>query len=192
MRRRLRPAKHKTFYCLEKFVVERDITPNDSHKRRKEHPTVLMRTDPFRELDRVAQQVFGTNTRPAAMPIDAYRHEEEFVVQFDLPGVEPDAIDLTVERNVLTVHAERRRSVGDDVELLIGERPQGTFSRQLFLGDTLDTEHLAAEYVDGVLTIRLPVKAQAKPRKIDVVAKASNAAINANSSEVEPVGAASA
>ncbi len=153
---------------------------------------MLMRTDPFRELDRVAQQMFGTNARPAAMPIDAFRQEDEFVVQFDLPGVAPDAIDLTVERNVLTVHAQRRRSIGDDVELLIGERPQGTFSRQLFLGDTLDTEHLAAEYVDGVLTIRLPVKAQAKPRKIDVVAKASSAAINANSFEVEPAGAGSA
>ena len=153
---------------------------------------MLMRTDPFREFDRVAQQMFGTNARPAAMPIDAFRQEDEFVVQFDLPGVAPDAIDLTVERNVLTVHAQRRRAVGDDVELLIGERPQGAFSRQLFLGDTLDTEHLAAEYVDGVLTIRLPVKAQAKPRKIDVVAKSSSAAINANSSEVEPVGAGSA
>ena len=153
---------------------------------------MLMRTDPFRELDRVAQQVFGTNARPAAMPIDAFRQEDEFVVQLDLPGVAPDAIDLTVERNVLTVHAQRRRSVGDDVELLIGERPQGAFSRQLFLGDTLDTEHLVAEYVDGVLTIRLPVKAQAKPRKIDVVAKPSNAAITANSSEVEPVAAGSA
>ena len=153
---------------------------------------MLMRTDPFRELDRVTQQMFGTNARPAAMPIDAFRQEDEFVVQLDLPGVAPDAIDLTVERNVLTVHAQRRRSIGEDVELLIGERPQGTFSRQLFLGDTLDTEHLAAEYVDGVLTIKLPVKAQAKPRKIDVVAKASSAAINANSSEVEPVGAGSA
>ena len=153
---------------------------------------MLMRTDPFRELDRVAQQMFGTNARPAAMPIDAFRQEDEFVVQFDLPGVAPDAIDLTVERNVLTVHAQRRRSIGDDVELLIGERPQGAFSRQLFLGDALDSEHLAAEYVDGVLTIRLPVKAQAKPRKIDVVAKASSAAISANSSEVEPVGAGGA
>ena len=153
---------------------------------------MLMRTDPFREFDRVTQQMFGTNARPAAMPIDAFRQEDEFVVQFDLPGVAPDAIDLTVERNVLTVHAERRRAIGEDVELLIGERPQGTFSRQLFLGDTLNTEHLAAEYVDGVLTIRLPVKAQAKPRKIDVVAKTSSAAINANSSEVEPVGVGSA
>ena len=84
---------------------------------------MLMRTDPFREFDRVAQQVFGTHARPAAMPIDAFRQGDEFVVQFDLPGVDPECIDLTVERNVLTVHAERRRSNGDDVELLIGERP---------------------------------------------------------------------
>ena len=107
---------------------------------------MLMRTDPFRELDRVAQQVFGTNARPAAMPIDAFRRGEEFVVQFDLPGVATDSIELTVERNVLTVHADRRRADDDDVELLIGERPQGTFSRQLFLAETFDTERLAAEY----------------------------------------------
>ena len=84
-----------------------------------------MRTDPFRELDRVAQQVFGTAARPAAMPIDAYRKGDEFVVLFDLPGVDPASINLTVERNVLAVHAERSRPNDDDVELLIGERPHG-------------------------------------------------------------------
>src|SRR4051794_34799300 len=133
-------------------------------------PNMLMRTDPFRELDRVAQQVFGTQTRPAAMPIDAYRRGEEFVVQFDMPGVEASSIDLTVERNVLTVHAERSRSAGEDVELLIGERPHGTFSRQLFLAETLDTERLTADYADGVLTLRVPVKEQAKPRRVAVSA----------------------
>ena len=129
---------------------------------------MLMRTDPFRELDRVAQQVFGTAARPAAMPIDAYRKGDEFVVLFDLPGMDASSIDLTVERNVLTVHAERARSTADDVELLIGERPHGTFSRQLFLADTLDTDRLAAEYTDGVLQLRVPVKEQAKPRRVDV------------------------
>jgi HSP20 family protein len=129
---------------------------------------MLMRTDPFREFDRMAQQVFGTNERPAAMPIDAYRQGEDFIVQLDLPGVNPDAIDLTVERNVLTVHAQRQRSDSDDVELLIGERPHGTFSRQLFLGETLDSEQLRADYVDGVLTLRVPVKEQAKPRRVNV------------------------
>jgi HSP20 family protein len=129
---------------------------------------MLMRTDPFRELDRVAQQVFGTNARPAAMPIDAFRRGDEFVVQFDLPGVATDSIELTVERNVLTVHADRRRADDDDVELVIGERPQGTFSRQLFLGETLDTDRLAADYDAGVLSVRIPVKEQAKPRRVDV------------------------
>lgn len=145
---------------------------------------MLMRTDPFRELDRVAQQVFGTNARPAAMPIDAFRRNEEFVVQFDLPGVASDSIELTVERNVLSVHAERSRSAGEDVELLIGERPQGTFSRQLFLADTLDTERLSAEYRDGVLTVRLPVKEQAKPRRVNVTSGASaSTAIEANAAD---------
>src|SRR3954469_3326687 len=98
---------------------------------------MLIRTDPFRDFDRLAQQVLGTPARPAAMPIDAYRDGEEFVVEFDLPGVDTASIELTVEKNVLTVHAERRRSAGDGAEMLVGERPQGTFSRQLFLGETL-------------------------------------------------------
>jgi HSP20 family protein len=129
---------------------------------------MLMRTDPFRELDRVAQQVFGTAARPAAMPIDAYRKGDEFVVLFDLPGIDASSIELTVERNVLSVHAERARATADDVELLIGERPHGTFSRQLFMAETLDTDRLEAEYTDGVLRLRVPVKEQAKPRRVDV------------------------
>ena len=129
---------------------------------------MLMRTDPFRDLDRLTQQVFGTAARPAAMPIDAYRRGEEFIVELDLPGVQADSIDLTVEKNVLTVHAERRRDETDGVELLVGERPQGTFSRQLFLGDTLDTDTIQADYVDGVLTLRLPVAERAKPRRVEI------------------------
>src|SRR5215207_4270692 len=157
---------------------------------------MLMRTDPFRELDRVAQQVFGTNARPASIPIDAYRKGDEFMVMFDLPGVDASSINLTIERNVLTVHAERRRPGEDDVELLIGERPHGTFSRQLFLADTLDADRLAAEYTDGVLRLRVPVREQAKPRKVDVaVGRAEPSSIEANSTsqngEREPVGASS-
>jgi HSP20 family protein len=129
---------------------------------------MLMRTDPFRDLDRLTQQVFGTATRPAAMPIDAYRRGEEFIVELDLPGVQPDSIDLTIEKNVLTVHAERRRDGTEGVELLVGERPHGTFSRQLFLGDTLDTDAIQADYVDGVLTLRLPVAERAKPRRVEI------------------------
>jgi HSP20 family protein len=133
---------------------------------------MLMRTDPFRELDRLAQQVFtapGTWSRPTAMPMDAYRSGEEFVVAFDLPGVTADAIELDVERNVLTVKAERRPTVtGDDVEMQVAERPLGVFSRQLFLGDTLDTERIQAAYDAGVLTLRIPILEKAKPRKIAI------------------------
>jgi HSP20 family protein len=134
---------------------------------------MLMRTDPFRELDRLTQQVFGTApgtwSKPAVMPMDAYRVGDEFVVQFDLPGVSPDAIDLDVERNVLTVKAERRPTTeGEDVETHVAERSLGVFSRQLFLGDALDAEHVAASYEAGVLTLRIPVAPQAKPRKISI------------------------
>jgi HSP20 family protein len=134
---------------------------------------MLMRTDPFRELDRLAQQVLsntpGTWSRPTAMPMDAYRVGDEFVVAFDLPGVAPDAIELDVERTVLTVKAERRPvSTGEQVEMQVAERPLGVFSRQLFLGDTLDTAHIDASYDAGVLTLRIPVAERAKPRKISI------------------------
>lgn len=134
---------------------------------------MLMRTDPFRELERFTQQVFntaaGTWSRPTAMPMDAYRQGDEFVVCFDLPGVAPDAIELDVERNVLTVKAERRpTATGDDVEMQVAERPLGAFSRQLFLGESLDTEHIQAHYDAGVLTLRIPVAEQARPRKIAI------------------------
>ena len=129
---------------------------------------MLMRTDPLREFDRLAEAVLGSQARPAAMPMDAYRQGDEFIVALDLPGVEADSIDLTVEQNVLTVHAERRPRVPDDVERVVGERRYGTFSRQLFLGETLDTDRLQADYDDGVLSIRIPVAEQAKPRKIEI------------------------
>jgi len=143
---------------------------------------VLMRTDPFRELDRLTQQLFGTNgttTRPAVMPMDAYRAGEQFVVHFDLPGVDPSSIDLDVERNVLTVKAERTPTYGDDVELQVAERPRGVFSRQLFLGDTLDADRIEAHYDAGVLTLRLPIAEKAKPRKIHIAGGSGPKVINA-------------
>ncbi len=129
---------------------------------------MLMRTDPFRDLDRLTEAVFGTSGRPAVMPMDAYRDDDMFLVHLDLPGVDADSIDLTVERNVLTVHAERKPSVGDTAERVVAERTYGVFSRQLFLGDTLDVENLTADYDAGVLTIKIPVAEQAKPRKMEV------------------------
>jgi HSP20 family protein len=134
---------------------------------------MLMRTDPFREFDRLTQQLFGsapgTWSRPAAMPMDAYRDGDEFVVCFDLPGVDPAAIELDVERNVLTVKAERRPlPTGDDVRMQVSERPLGVFSRQLFLGDNLDIDNIKADYDTGVLTVRIPVAEKAKPRRIAI------------------------
>ncbi|WP_156755942.1 Hsp20/alpha crystallin family protein [Actinokineospora pegani] len=133
---------------------------------------MLMRTDPFREFDRLTQQLFGggsgTWSKPTAMPMDAYRSGQEFVVSFDLPGVAPEAIEVDVERNVLTVKAERRPIADQDVQVQVSERPLGVFSRQLFLGDTLDTDNIAASYDAGVLTLRIPVAEQAKPRRIAV------------------------
>ena len=130
---------------------------------------MLMRTDPFRDLDRLFQQVSGTPSRPAAMPMDAYRDSDTFLVQFDLPGVASDSIDLTVEKNVLTVHAERSRPAHDgEIEMVAAERPQGTFSRQLFLGDTLDPDRIEADYEAGVLTLRIPIAERAKPRKVQI------------------------
>src|ERR1700712_2797971 len=132
--------------------------------------TMLMRTDPFRELDRLAQQAFGaqgTAARPSVMPMDAWREGESFHVEFDLPGVDPASIDLDVERNVVTVKAERPARASD-AELLAAERPRGVFSRQLILGDNLDTDHIDAGYDAGVLRLRIPVAEQAKPRKISI------------------------
>ncbi|MFI2780506.1 Hsp20/alpha crystallin family protein [Streptomyces sp. ALB3] len=133
---------------------------------------MLMRTDPFRELDRLAQQftgAAGTWSRPSAMPMDAYREGEEYVIALDLPGVARDAIDIDVERNMLTVKAERRPvATGDEVQMELAERPLGAFSRQLVLADTLDSERIRADYDAGVLTLRIPIAERAKPRKIAI------------------------
>ncbi|MEV5999363.1 Hsp20/alpha crystallin family protein [Streptomyces griseomycini] len=129
---------------------------------------MLMRTDPFRELDRLVERVWGTAAHPAGMPLDAWREGETFFVELDLPGVEPESIDLHVERNVLTVKAERKPAHGENTETVVTERPAGTFSRQLFLGETLDTEKIEASHEAGVLKLRIPVAEQAKPRKIAI------------------------
>jgi len=141
---------------------------------------MLMRSEPFTEVNRLAQQLFGapqtgTWSRPTAMPADAYRNGDEFVVAFDLPGVDRDAIDIDIERNVLTVRAERRPvDLGDQAVVQLSERPLGVFSRQLFLGDALDTERIAATYDNGVLVLRIPIAEKAKPRKVSVAGRQAN------------------
>jgi len=140
---------------------------------------MLMRSDPFREMDRLTQQVLGTTARPAVMPMDAWREGEEFVVELDLPGVDRESLDIDVEGNVLTVKAERPSRSGEQ-EMVASERPRGVFSRQLILGDTLDTDNVAASYDAGVLTLRIPVAERAKPRRVTVTSKdGDRQAINA-------------
>jgi HSP20 family protein len=129
---------------------------------------MLMRTDQLRDFDRLAQQLFGTSARPVAMPMDAFRQGDRFIIRFDMPGIDRDSIDLTVEQNVLTVRAERADVPSDGAEIIVAERPSGTFTRQLFLGETLDADDLSADYTAGVLTLSIPVRESAKPRKIEV------------------------
>ena len=128
---------------------------------------MLMRTDPFRDLDRLTQQVFGTAARPAFMPMDAWRDQDTFHIEFDLPGVNTESIDLDVERNVLTVRADRAPREETN-ELIAAERPRGVFSRQVILGDNLDVDRIDARYTDGVLHLTIPVAEKAKPRKISI------------------------
>lgn len=128
---------------------------------------LLRNTDPFRDFDRLTQQLLGTTNRPMVMPMDAWREGDRFVIEFDLPGANPQSIDLDVERNVLTVSAERVPRNGD-WEMLASERPRGRFSRQLVLGDNLDLERIEAGYADGVVRLTVPVAEKAKPRKIEL------------------------
>jgi HSP20 family protein len=139
---------------------------------------VLMRTDPFRELDRLTQQVLGTAARPAVMPMDAWRDGEQFIVEFDLPGVQANSLGLDVERNVLTVRAERP-DIDQSREMVTAERPRGVFTRQMFLGENLDTDRIEADYHDGVLRLTIPVAERAKPRRIEISHDGKHTAINA-------------
>ncbi|HSX67623.1 HSP20 family small heat-shock protein [Nocardioides sp.] len=130
---------------------------------------MLLRTDPFRDFDRLAQQIMGSGTtsRPTIMPMDAWREGDRFVLEFDLPGIAPDTLDIDVERNVLTIRAERPSRSGD-WEPLASERPRGLFSRQLVLGENLDLDRIDASYDAGVLRLAVPVAEKAKPRKVQV------------------------
>jgi HSP20 family protein len=135
---------------------------------------MLMRFDPFRELDRLTQPGW-TGGRAPLMPMDAYRDGDRFFVHLHLPGIDPSSLDITVEKNVLTIAAERRWDHGEGLEVVVAERPQGSFSRQLFLGEGLDPERIDAAYDNGVLTVSVPVAEQAKPRKVEITQGPSTA-----------------
>ena len=131
---------------------------------------MLVRTDPFRELERLMFGTGGSRVRQSAIPMDAFRQDDQFVVRFDLPGVAAESIDVKVERNVLTVRAERPAESGEQVRWQIAERPRGTFTRQVFLGESLDSDGIEASYDNGVLTVRVPVVDKAQARSIAVTA----------------------
>lgn len=143
---------------------------------------MLMRFDPFREFSQLAQELTtaaGNDSR--TFPMDAFRRGDDVVLKFDLPGVDPQSIDLTVDQHVLTIQAERQAEPLEGAEVLASERPHGTFIRRVFLGDTLDTDRIGAEYRNGVLELTIPVSERAKPRKIEVAANGHQ--------EAQPVGA---
>ncbi|MDP8969853.1 MAG: Hsp20/alpha crystallin family protein [Actinomycetota bacterium] len=139
---------------------------------------MLMRFDPLREVDQLLRQSWA-GTRPVSMPMDAYRRGDEFIAEFDLPGVDRDSIDVSVERNLLEVTARRAARYADGDEVLAAERPHGSVTRQLFLGEGLDTEHISASYDDGVLTVVLPVAEEAKPHKIEISSGGAKQAVGA-------------
>jgi HSP20 family protein len=135
----------------------------------------VLRFDPFRDFDRLAAEVFGTARTPAMMPMDCLRTGDRFICRFDLPGIDPDSLDVSAENNTLTVRAERSRKDPEDTVYLVSERRSGTYSRQLVLGDGLSVDNIRADYTDGVLTLTIPVAEHAKPRKIEIGRGGNNA-----------------
>jgi HSP20 family protein len=129
---------------------------------------MLLRFDPFRDIDRLANEILGAPRVPQPMPMDCYRHGDTFFLNFDLPGIDTDTLDVTEENNTLTVRAHRRADAPEDAAYLVAERPVGAYARQLVVGEGLDLEGITARYHDGVLTLTIPVAEQAKPRRIDV------------------------
>ena len=182
----LRPASRegvlRTLREIESAALNANSHSGNSRIDRLQPPGFLLGmgdTDPFRELDRLTQQVLGTAARPAAMPMDAWRHGDSFYICLDLPGVDASSIDLTVEQNVLTVRAERTPVKADGAQMIVAERPYGTFTRQVFLGETLDADHITADYAAGVLTLTIPVHEAAKPRSIQVTSSDTKQAVTA-------------
>jgi HSP20 family protein len=134
----------------------------------------IMRFDPFRDLDRISQELFGASRALRAIPMEAYRRGDTFYVHFDLPGVNPSEVEVTAERNVVSVRASRESPRQEGDEVMVDERPHGSFSRQIILGENLDAERMQASYDQGVLTLMIPVAEQAKPRRVEVSGQAGS------------------
>ncbi|OHV33375.1 MULTISPECIES: Hsp20/alpha crystallin family protein [Pseudofrankia] len=129
---------------------------------------MLLRFDPFHDFDRLASEALGAARTPRMMPMDCYRSGDAYFLHFDLPGVDPDSVDVTAENGTLTVRASRSRLAPEDAQYLISERGTGTYNRQIILGDGLSLDNIAAHYRDGVLTVMIPVAEHAKPRRIEI------------------------
>lgn len=145
----------------------------------------MLRFDPFRDLDRMAEQLLGapsgTARTPRFMPMDLYRAGDRYVLHADLPGVDPGSIDVNVENNTLTIRAERSAPPDEGVQWIGSERPTGTFQRQLALGEGISTENISATYENGVLTIAIPVAERAKARKVEITTNDAASSVQANS-----------
>jgi len=144
--------------------------------------TSMLRFDPFRDFDRFASQVLSGQRTAMPMPMDVYRDGDNYLVVLDCPGMDPESLELTAENNTLTVNAARPSSGGDTTNYLIAERPSGTYSRQIILGEGLDLDGIDAVYRDGVLRITIPVAAQAKPRRINIDRTSSDTRVLAGES----------
>lgn len=147
----------------------------------------VIRFDPFRDFDRLTEQVLspaGAARTPRFMPMDVYRDGDTFVLIVDLPGVDPDSIDLNVDNGMLTIRAERTSASGENLDWILSERYAGAYMRQLTLGEGVDTEHITAGYDAGVLTVTIPVAEKAKPRRIQVTGGGASTAIRASAEDV--------
>ena len=147
---------------------------------------MLLRFDPFRDFDRLTEQLLGSGAAARPMPMDVYRSGDHFVLHFDLPGIDPESVDLSVEENVLTVRASRAARSTEGVQFLVAERPTGEFTRQLVLGNGVDLSGIAATYDAGVLTVTIPVAETAKPRKIAITSAGSGRKVIEGQTDKQP------
>jgi len=152
----------------------------------------ILRFDPFRDpiaqVDRLTHELLSGTRTPASLPMDVWRSGDNYLVALDLPGMNESTLDVTVERGTLSIRAERQQAFGEDAAVVVAERPQGSFTRQLMLGDGLDANAIEADYRNGVLLLRIPVAQSAQPRRVQIRREAgtpSAQAVTENSQAAE-------
>jgi HSP20 family protein len=130
--------------------------------------TMSMSFDPFSQLDRIAHSVFDTSRQPRIMPVDLFREGDQYILNADLPGVDPGSVDVDVDGHLLTIRAQRSAANRENSRWLAQERPFGSYMRQFSIGDDVNAEGISANYDNGVLSVVIPIAERAKPRKITV------------------------